>query len=104
VTKPPDPVRLDLNDPEFQRQLFDLAREGQLQVLRTLERLSRMTWTDVYRDHGLKWEAILSRRGPAGGRLYSLRISRSARAVALREGNWLRLLTLHLEHDSTYGG
>jgi len=100
VTQPSDAVRLDLNAPEFQQQLFRLSKDGQLQVLKTLLKLSQMTWNDVYRDGGLKWEAVLSRTGPDGGRLYSFRISQSFRAIAYRQGTWMRVLSLHPEHDS----
>jgi hypothetical protein len=51
---------------------------------------------------GLRWELIQSRRGAAGERLFSLRISRSCRTVAWRDGPWLRLLSLHPDHDSAY--
>lgn len=96
-------VRLDLNNPEFQGQLFALEKSEQRNVLNTLRKLSQLTWVQLYSDRGLKWEAVLSRTGPAGERLYSLRISQKARAVVLREGEWLRLLTLHPDHDSAYG-
>ena len=96
------PVRLDLNSPVFQRQLFALPKDGQRAVLNTLRTLAEMSWQEVYADVGLRWEAILSRVGPHGGRLYSLRIGRGFRAVACREGDWLRLLTLHPDHDSAY--
>ena len=38
-------VRLDLNSPVFQRQLFDLPKDLQVLVLRTLRRLAGMTWS-----------------------------------------------------------
>ncbi|HWT79424.1 MAG TPA: hypothetical protein VN648_11545 [Candidatus Methylomirabilis sp.] len=95
-------VRLDLNNPVFQRQLFALPKDGQRAVHNTLRKLGEMSWQQVYGDAGLHWEAILSRVGPHGGRLYSLRIAIGFRAVAYREGDWLRLLTLHPEHDSAY--
>lgn len=94
--------RLDLNDPEFQEDLFDLPRDQQLAVLRTLRKLSRITWDEVYRDQGLKWELIVSRRPSQSERLYSLRIDRSFRALAYRDGEYLRLLSLHPDHDSAY--
>lgn len=98
-----DVVRLDLNNPVFQRQLFALQKAQQLAVLATLRKLASMSWAQVYQDRGLKWEAIYSRTGPDGGRLYSLRISQGFRAVAYRdEGGWLRLLSLHPDHDSAY--
>jgi hypothetical protein len=63
-----------------------------------------MTWQQVYRDNGLKWEKIVSVKPPEGvGFLYSLRISQSRRATAFREGNFMRFLTVSPDHDSTYG-
>ncbi|MFH1177605.1 MAG: hypothetical protein V1750_09385 [Acidobacteriota bacterium] len=96
-------VELDLNCPVFQRQLLALPKEGQWAVLRTLGRLAAMSWHEIYADPGLRWEVILSRPGPGGGRLYSLRISQRFRAVACRDGNCLRLLSLHSDHDPAYG-
>ncbi len=95
-------VRLDLNNPEFQADLFSLQKAEQLELLGTLQRMSKMTWDDIYRDRGLRWEALVSRRGPGGGRLYTFRISRKFRGLAYREDNWLRLLSLHADHDSAY--
>ncbi|MBW1703727.1 MAG: hypothetical protein JRJ86_00995 [Deltaproteobacteria bacterium] len=95
-------LKLDLNNPVFQKQLFDLAKEKQLSVLKTLRKLSNMIWNQVYQDQGLKWELVYSRTGPNGKRLYSLRIGTGFRAVAYRDGQWLRLLSLHPDHDSAY--
>ncbi len=95
-------VQLDLNNPVFQRNLFNLSKQDQLNILRTLRRISKMTWHQVYNDHGLKWEIIYSKSGPRGHRLYSFRIGKGFRAVAYREENWMRILSLHPNHDSTY--
>ena len=95
-------VRLDLNNPVFQRQLFNLSKSEQHNTLNTLRKLVDMTWQQVYTDHGLKWEAILSKKGPFGNKLYSFRISKGFRGVAYRDGLWLRLLSLHPDHDSAY--
>lgn len=95
-------VHLDLNNPVFQRTLFRLSKQEQLAVLGALRKLSDRTWNQVYRDPGLKWELIYSRRGPKGEKLYSFRMGKGFRAVAYREKNWLRLLTLHPDHDSAY--
>jgi len=97
-------VRLDLNNPEFQEDLFKLETREQRDLLRTLRKLSKMDWAQIYRDKGLRWEAVLSKTGPHGGRLYSLRLSRGSRALAYREGSWLRFLSLHPDHDSAYRG
>jgi hypothetical protein len=99
----PDRVRLDLNNPEFQEILFALEKHQQRTVLGTLRKLSAMTWSQIYHDSGLKWEAIVSRQGPEEQRLYSLRMGKGFRAVAYREDDWLRLLSLHPDHNSAYG-
>jgi hypothetical protein len=98
----PDRILLDLNDTEFQEDLFGLTKEQQGSVLGTLGKLSKMTWDQVYRDPGLKWEIVTSRKGPKGARLYTFRVGRAFRAVAYREGPWLKILSLHPDHDSAY--
>ncbi len=95
-------IRLDLNNPEFLQQLLALSKEQQWRVLASLRKLFAMTWTQVYTDKGLKWEAVQSRQGPLGTRLYTFRISQGFRALAYREGVWLRLLSLHPDHNSAY--
>jgi hypothetical protein len=95
-------VQLDLNNPVFQKAWFALEHEESLAVLATLRRISQMEWQQLYSDRGLRWEAILSRSGPGGGRLYSLRVTRQVRAVAYREKDVLRMLSLHADHDSAY--
>jgi hypothetical protein len=97
-------VRLDLNNPVFQDGLFDLQKPERQAALETLKKLRRLTWQQVYRDAGLKWEKIVSVKPPPGiDTLYSLRITRSRRATAYRDGAFLRLLSIAPDHDSTYG-
>jgi hypothetical protein len=95
-------IGLDLNNPEFQGNLLDLDKPQAWAVLQTLRLLQAMTWLQLQQSKGLRWELIQSRQGPQGERLYSLRVSRSCRAVAWREGDWLRFLSLHPDHDSAY--
>jgi hypothetical protein len=102
VSPRPTPIRLDLNNPGFQRQLFNLGKEQQRSVLLTLMKISGMTWEQVYQDAGVNWEAIHSRRGTEGQRIYSLRIGKGFRAVGYRDEDWLRLVSLHPDHDSAY--
>ena len=103
----PDPdtlVRLDLNNPVFQENLFALQKPERHAALETLKKLRRMTWNQVYRDSGLKWEKIASVKLPSGmDAIYSLRITQSRRATTIRQGDFIRLLTIAPDHDSTYG-
>lgn len=98
----PSLVQLDLNNPVFQSQLLNLSKKEQGIILGTLKILMKMNWDQVYIDRGLKWEVILSCTGPDGGRLYSFRIGEGFRGVAYRHDDWLRILSLHPDHDSAY--
>jgi hypothetical protein len=95
-------VLLDLNNPVFQEKWFALEYEDQMGVLVSLGKIRNMDWPQLYQDRGLRWEAIKSRSGDSGPRVYSFRITPRARALAYREGNALCLLSLHPDHDSAY--
>ncbi|MCX5957886.1 MAG: hypothetical protein NTW51_16185 [Cyanobacteria bacterium] len=97
-------VRLDLNNPVFQEQLLSLQKNERHAALDTLNKIRKLTWNQLYRDQGIKWEKITSIKPPAGiDAVYSLRISQSRRATAHRDGDFIRLLTIAPDHDSTYG-
>ena len=95
-------VRLDLNHDEFLNDWFALEREDQLALFGTFRKIRQMDWEDLYRDKGIRWEAVQTRQGPTGQRVYSLRITRRVRAIAYREGNLLCFLAIHPDHYSAY--
>ncbi|OGT41405.1 MAG: hypothetical protein A3F42_01935 [Gammaproteobacteria bacterium RIFCSPHIGHO2_12_FULL_37_34] len=95
-------IKIDLNNPEFQKDFFDLEKNEQMAFIKTLKKIRELTWQQLYTDNGIKWEAILSKKTRSGERLYTFRFSQKYRAVALREGDFFRLLTLHVDHDSAY--
>jgi hypothetical protein len=65
------------------------------QLLDTLSKIRQLTWQQVYRDKGLKWEKIFSVRAPQGiDAIYSLRMTQSQRATAFRDGSYMRMLTV----------
>jgi hypothetical protein len=97
-------VRLDLNNPVFQEHLLSLQKNERHAALDTLNKIRKLTWNQLYRDQGNKWEKITSIKPPAGiDAVYSLRISQSRRATAHRDGDFIRLLTIAPDHDATYG-
>ena len=70
----------------------------------TLRKLRQLTWNQVYRDQGLKWEKVVSINPPKGiDAIYTLRITQARRATAYRDGNFMRLLTIAPDHDAAYG-
>jgi hypothetical protein len=97
-------VRLDLNNPVFQETLFNLQKAERHAAIDTLKKVRQLTWAQVYRDNGLKWEKIVSVKPPYGiDAIYSLRITQSRRATAWRDGDFMRMLMVAPDHDSTYG-
>jgi hypothetical protein len=97
-------IRLDLNNPVFQDNLFKLQKPERHAAIDTLRKIRQLSWGQLYRDHGLKWEKILSVKPPQGvDAIYSLRITQSRRCTAYRDGDFMRLLTVAPDHDSTYG-
>jgi hypothetical protein len=97
-------VRLDLNNPVFQDTLLNLQKPERHSALDTLKKIRLLTWNQLYRDQGLRWEKIASVRPPKGiDAIYSLRITRARRATAYRDGDFMRLLTIEPDHDATYG-
>jgi hypothetical protein len=95
-------VRLDLNSPEFQHVLFLPGTAELKQVVASLRRLSEFDWPAIYRHTGFQWEAIKHLKAPNGAGVYSLRLSQRVRALAFRDGQFLRFISLHPDHDSAY--
>ena len=97
-------VELDLNSPVFQCAWDDLELAAQGKVLATFEKITQLTWNQVYRDMGLKWEKIHSIQAPKGiDALYSFRVSKSIRGIGFREDHFLRVLLIQPDHDAAYG-
>jgi hypothetical protein len=65
--------------------------------------LQGLDWNALYRHTGFKWDAIRHIRTPSGATAYSLRLSEKIRAVAYRDRDCLRIVSLHPDHDSAYG-
>ncbi len=73
------------------------------QVVSSLRRLRELDWSAVYRHTGFRWEEIKHLEAPNGAGAYSLRLSQKVRALAFRDGDFLRFISLHPDHDSAYG-
>jgi hypothetical protein len=96
-------VRLDLNSPEFLQVFLGLEAAELAQVAGTLDRIRKLDWSNVYRSKGLHWEAISHLKAPDGrSTVYSVRLSQKVRALAFREGDFMRFISLHPDHDSAY--
>jgi len=97
-------LQLDLNNEVFQENWLTLDKSERNRVTDTLRKLRQLTWDQLYRDQGLKWEKVSSLKPPKGiDAVYTLRITQSRRASAYRDGNFLRFLTIAPDHDAAYG-
>ena len=97
-------IRLDLNNLVFQENLLSLQKPERHAALDTLNKIRQLTWNQLYRDNGLKWEKVVGVKPPTGvAAIYSLRVTQSRRATAFRDGDFIRLLTIAPDHDSAYG-
>ena len=95
-------VKLDLNSPEFQDVFFRLETAELRQIVSALRRLRDLDWDTLYRHTGFKWEAVRHIRAPNGATAYSFRLSEKTRAIGYRDGDFLRIISLHPDHDSAY--
>ena len=95
-------IRLDLNNPEFQAVLFRLEATELKQVIASVRRLRELAWSAFYRHKGFHWEAIEHLKAPNDAKVHSLRLSQKIRALAFRDGEFLRFVSFHADHDSAY--
>jgi hypothetical protein len=103
MAEPDGTVELDLNNPKFQKNLLNLEKPERHSAMETLKKISQMSWNQLYRDNGLKWEKIVTADPPRGvAAVYSLRMTQSRRATAYREGNLIRFLSIAPDHDAAY--
>ena len=101
--KPPRRVRLDLNSPEFLEVFLRLDSSELAQVAMSLDRIRKLDWSNVYASKGLRWEAIEHLKAPDGkSTVYSVRLSQKIRGLAFRDGEFMRFISLHPDHDSAY--
>ncbi|QWD64688.1 hypothetical protein [Polynucleobacter sp. MWH-UH2A] len=102
--KPELLVELDLNSPVFLSNWETLELDEQQKVYATFQKITQLTWNQIYRDKGLKWEKIHSIPAPKGiDALYSFRVSKSIRGIGFREDHFLRVLLIEPDHDAAYG-
>lgn len=92
-------VLLDLDQEVFQENWFALDKRER--VTNALKKIRQLTWDQVYRDSGLKWEKVTSIDPPKGiDAIYTLRVTQSRRATAYRDGDFMRFLTIPPDHGA----
>jgi hypothetical protein len=100
-------IRCDLEFPRFQRELEEME-SGQLErVFACIDKIGQMTWAQVLatsskkQKRGLNWE-VLDQRTTSGAVIASIRVSEKLRARVMRQGVFMRFISIHPDHDSAY--
>ena len=105
-----DHVAVDTSWPEFRNELFAITDRDEFDaVLDTIDKVQKMTWDDVLKTstkdlrgkRGLNWEPI-SGQEVGGKQVCSIRVTQRFRARVIRDGRFMRFISLHPDHDSAY--
>ncbi len=101
-------VEVDLEWPRVQMELQDLEIKELDQIEATVDKIKKMTWDQVYKTssktqkRGLNWEPIEGQKTASGKTIASIRVSGKFRARVCRDGNFMRFISFHPDHDSAY--
>lgn len=101
-------VLCDLSFPRLQAELLEMEIAEFDQVEEAVKKIEKMTWDQIYRTssktqkRGLNWEVIEGQVTRSGKKIASIRISKKFRARVCRDGQYMRFISLHPDHDSAY--
>ena len=95
-------MKIDLNFPPFQQDLFSLDKTKLSIFVQSVKKINKMDLRQVQQSSGLNLEKIKNIKTPNGKTLYSIRMSKSFRAVICIEADFIRFISLHPGHDTAY--
>ena len=95
-------MKIDLNFPPFQQDLFSLDKTQLTAFVKSVKKINKMDLREVQQSSGLNLEKIKNLKTSNGKTLYSIRMSKSFRAVICIEDDFIRFISLHPDHDSAY--
>ena len=95
-------MKIDLNFPPFQQDLFSLDKTKLSIFVQSVKKINKMDLRQVQQSSGLNLEKIKNLKTSNGKTLYSIRMSKSFRAVICIEDDFIRFISLHPDHDSAY--
>ena len=95
-------MKIDLNFPPFQQDLFSLDKTQLTAFVKSVKIINKMDLRQVRQSSELNLEKIKNLKTSNGKTLYSIRMSKSFRAVICIEDDFIRFISLHPDHDSAY--
>ena len=93
-------VECDLEYPLLQKQLKSLTQQEYDELDRCIDKIEGMTWQQIYQTssrsqkRGLNWEPLQGQKTASGCIIASIRVTRAEK--------YMRFISLHPDHDSTY--
>jgi len=95
-------MKLDLR-PEFVIAALHQALEARKGVGKMLRVAEALSMGELLNHQGVHLEKLTDRTDPTTGKaLYSLRVTKAARATAIIDGNTLVLLDVEPDHEKAY--
>ena len=82
--------------------MFRLQKQDLYALIRALRLLYKMDFTQLRQSPGFNLEQLENIKTRKGHPIYSIRITRSFRALLTIEEDYLRFISLHPNHDSAY--
>ena len=95
-------MKIDLNFPPFQQDLFSLDKTQLTAFVKSVKNINKIDLRLVQQSSGLNLEKIKNLKTSNGKTLYSIRMTKSFRAVICIEDDFIRFISLHPDHDSAY--
>ena len=103
-------IAVDLGFVGFKDDFKKLTKEEQSEFFDAITKVQGMTWQQIWdtssktpgQKRGFNYEKIEGQQTPAGEPVCSIRITQKFRARVCRSGRWMRFISLHPDHDSTY--
>ena len=84
------------------RKLTKDCSTSRTKIKNILQKINKMDLRQVQQSSGLNLEKIKNLKTSNGKTLYSIRMSKSFRAVICIEDDFIRFISLHPDHDSAY--
>ena len=102
-------VLVDTGYPRFFNAIVNLELDEQEVILDTIDKIQKMTWDDVYRTssktpgqkRGINYEPV-DQRTASGKRIATIRASGKIRIRVCRDEQFMRCISIHVDHDSAY--
>ena len=55
-------IKIDMNNPGFQHDFFELEKIEQVALIKTLKKIRQLRWAGLYSDNGLNWKQSYQNR------------------------------------------